>query len=118
MLLNGNFEITPVKPMANSDAKGVAVLHDGQTFGADVIEFPSFGQVQRHTHAGQHMLFVLSGSGVVIRNDCSTELKQGSAYLVGSQVPHSVYAGADGLKLLVVGDKHQPVDSIERMDLC
>lgn len=101
--------------MHMSDARGIPLLHDGDRFGADIIEFPPHGRVEEHTHPGAHMLFVLSGSGQVVRRGVPTSLASGKCYLVASEEPHSVAAGPHGLRLLVVGNDHRHVGSRERL---
>lgn len=115
MLSESNLNALADLPMTRSDAKGVALLHDGERFGADIIEFPPVGEIGTHKHPGAHMLFVLAGSGTVIRDGATRPLSPGDCYLVASDQPHSVHAGEDGLRLLVVGNDHRSVDSEERL---
>lgn len=106
------------RAMHLSDAKGYPLLHDGDLFGADIIEFPPNGSIGMHTHPGAHFLFCLSGSGVVNRDGQEITLKPGVCYLIPTMIPHSVCASENGLRLLVVGNNHRPVDSSERMSPC
>lgn len=105
-------------PMHESDAKGLPLLHNGDSFGADVIEFPPMGMVPMHTHPGDHVLFCVAGSGyVTIGISAPDAISQGDCYLIRSMEPHAVSAGQHGLRLIVVGNNHRPVDSKERLDV-
>jgi len=111
----------PLK-MANSDATALHLLSNGN-LGSDIIRFPGGGGVPLHTHPGAHILFVLSGSGVLEaarpgsgRTDLYA-LFPGRCYLVDGELPHALEAHKDGMTLLVVGADHYPADSRERLEL-
>lgn len=104
--------------MHESDAKGLPLLHNGDKFGADVIDFPPLGKVPMHTHPGDHVLFCVGGSGwVTIDRSVPDAVTCGDCYLIHSMEPHAVAAGEHGLRLIVVGNNHRPVDSKERLDV-
>jgi len=112
------FDQRATMPMHLSNAKGLPLLHNGDRFGADVIEFPPHGKVPMHTHPGDHVLFCLGGSGyVTIDRDAPDAITVGDCYLIHSMEPHAVEAGEYGLRLIVVGNDHRPVNSQERLNV-
>lgn len=112
------FDAKAKLPMHESDAMGLPLLNDGCRFGADLIEFPPHGKVPMHTHPGAHCLFCIAGSGQVTVGRCVPDtITVGDCYLIQSGEPHEVSAGGSGLRLIVVGNDHRPVDSKERLDV-
>lgn len=112
----GNLVVeTGVRPiqMMHSDGTG-APLFSYNGFGADIIRFPANGKVGNHTHEGDHILFVLKGTGIVEYNGVSHELYPGLSYLIPGQSDHSIYA-RDELILIAVGNNHRPLNSEERL---
>lgn len=103
------------RPMSYSDATGLPLLKSGP-FGADLIRFPAGGKVGKHTHPGEHMLFVLSGGGRLEYQDTEVNLIPGLCYHVPSNVPHAIYATTE-LTLISVANDHRPVDSEERLSV-
>lgn len=116
-MLIARYDAPATRPMHHSDALGAPLLHDGERFGADVIEFPPGGKVAMHSHPGAHCLFCTAGAGWVI-TDHPRRITVGDCYLIRSGEPHAVEASKRGLRLIVVGNDHRPVDSAERLDLC
>jgi quercetin dioxygenase-like cupin family protein len=112
-----NFFHKPTEPMHLSDAKGMALVHNGEKFGADVIDFPPFGEVPMHTHPGDHILLCVGGSGCVTVKADKHPVTLGTCYLIRSMEPHAVQAFDRGLTLVVVGNDHRPVNSVERLDV-
>lgn len=111
------FDQPATLPMHASDAKGLPLLYDGGCFGADVIHFPPNGKVPMHTHPGAHCLFCVGGSGYVHVDRMSYHLTVGDCYLIRDNEPHAVEATCDGLRLIVVGNNHRPVNSKERLNV-
>lgn len=99
--------------MCNSDGTGEPLLALNG-FGADIIRFAAGEGVMNHTHAGDHILFVVRGTGVVEYDGIEYELYPGLSYLVPGNVDHAIRA-TKNLVLIAVGSKHQPLDSEERM---
>lgn len=99
--------------MCNSDGTGISLLKF-QKFGADIIRFAANEGVMNHTHAGDHILFVIKGTGFVEYNGVDHELEPGVCYMIPGHVDHAIKAKTE-LLLIAVGNDHVPVDSIERM---
>lgn len=64
-----------------SDGTG-SPLFSRNGFGADIIRFPKGGKVGNHVHNGDHILFVLKGSGKVEYAGVLYDLYPGLSYLV------------------------------------
>ena len=101
--------------MMNSDGTGTPLVCSGK-FGADVIRFGPGEGVTNHTHVGEHILFVIKGTGFVEYEGVDYELKPGVCYLVASMADHAIKA-TEELVLIAVGNDHRPLGSYERMDL-
>ena len=99
--------------MCNSDGTGFPLLKDGK-FGADIIRFAAGKGVMNHTHEGAHILIVIKGKGFVEYNGIDYKLEPGVCYLIPSLVDHAIKADTE-LVIIAVGNDHQPVDSIKRM---
>lgn len=104
----------PIK-MMHSDGTG-SPLFTSKGFGADIIRFPPNGKVGNHTHEGDHILFVIRGTGIVEYDGVQHELYPGLAYLVPGQVPHAIYAKEE-LILIAVGNDHRPLNSEDRLNV-
>ena len=99
--------------MCNSDGTG-SPLFSFNGFGADVIRFAAKEGVMNHTHEGDHILFVIKGTGIVEYNGIEYPLYPGLSYLIPGEVDHAIRAKED-LVLIAVGNNHRPLDSQERM---
>lgn len=114
--INGNLSVPagerPHK-MHCSDGTGLPLLLH-KKFGADVIRFGANEGVMNHTHEGDHILFVLKGTGFVEYNGVDHELEPGVCYMIPGYVDHAIKATTE-LVLIAVGNNHFPVDSTLRM---
>ena len=99
--------------MCNSDGTGTPLVKHG-LFGADVIRFGPNEGVMSHTHAGDHILFVIKGCGFVEYDGVDHVLEPGVCYLVPGTVDHAIKATSE-LVLIAVGNDHRPLDSDDRM---
>ncbi len=104
--------VRPIQ-MCNSNGTGSPLLSFNE-FGADIIRFAAKEGVMNHTHEGDHILFVLKGSGVVEYNQAEFPLYPGLCYLIPGEVDHAIRAEED-LVMIAVGNKHRTLDSVERM---
>lgn len=105
-------EERPIK-MYNSDGTGSPLLAL-KGFGTDIIRFGAGEGVMNHTHEGDHILFVLKGTGIVEYNGVEHDLYPGLCYLIPGEVDHAIRAKED-LVLIAVGNNHRPLNSEERM---
>jgi quercetin dioxygenase-like cupin family protein len=101
--------------MAFSDGTGTPLI-SCEGFGADLIRFEANKGVDTHTHEGDHILFVLSGTGIVEYFDEKHQLYPGMAYYVQGNAPHAIRAHTN-LVLIAVGNKHRPLSSEDRLKI-
>ncbi len=102
--------------MHASDGTAWKLVKNGD-FGADLIRFPAGGGVGMHTHPGDHILIVSSGTGWVLHGDDKTWLYPGACYLVPGSVPHAIQADTE-LTMVSVANKHVDAESSGRLDCC
>lgn len=103
--------------MNSSDATAERLVKRGP-FAADQIRFPPGGQVEAHTHPGDHILVCLSGSGTLWYAGERHDLVEGVVYMVPGSTPHAIYADrGETLSLLSVANDHRDAGSPERLDL-
>ena len=114
--VDGNLQIDGgVKPIKMGDTDGTGIpLVKNNSFGADVIRVPAGKGLPNHTHIGDHILFVIKGSGYVEYNGTLHPIYPGLSYLIPGEVDHAIKAKED-LVLIVVGNNHKALDSKERM---
>lgn len=105
----------PVR-MSASDATAARLLKL-DNFAADLIRFPAGGRVADHTHPGDHILFVLSGTGWVDYDGTPHLLAPGDCYLIPGAVRHGI-RGETELTLLAVANNHRDAVDPERLTPC
>ncbi len=110
--LNVAIEPGSVKVANTVSATGRALLSNGY-LGADLLHVPHGDAFPPHTHAGDHLLFVLAGRGTITIAGEIVPTAPGEAFMVEGAVPHAVGAIDDHV-LLSVGAPHHPVDSPAR----
>jgi hypothetical protein len=101
--------------MTDTLATGEPVVSNG-LLGADIIRVPAGAGFSPHTHPGDHMLFVLAGTGTIAYRGELRETHPGEAYMVEGLEAHAVGAITDHV-LLAVGSPHRSVDSPSRQTL-
>jgi len=101
--------------MAFSDGTGDPLVACNG-FGADIIQFEGKKGVNTHTHVGDHILFVLSGTGIVEYFDEKHALRPGMCYFVPGDAPHAIRAHTN-LVLIAVGNQHRPLESEDRLKI-
>lgn len=102
--------------MAKSDGTALRLLKRGP-FGADLIRFAPGQGVATHTHPGDHVLVVVSGSGWLTYNGQRVEISEGTVYLVPGSVPHAIDAGESELTLISVANDHRDAGSEDRLEV-
>lgn len=120
MLQIKNYESADVVewvPMVSSQALGLSLVKNGG-FAADMLFFGPDKRTTLHTHPGNHILFVVKGSGRLFFDETSCALTEGTCYFVPGSIPHQVIANSSDMFLLSIADDHRPVDSPERLEVC
>jgi len=102
--------------MVGSEALGTPLVKQTD-FAADMLFFQANQSTCLHTHPGNHILYVVSGSGFLLFAEERHVLTQGDCYFVPGEVPHQVSASKlSSMHLLSIADNHRPVWSEERLN--
>lgn len=104
------------KTMVGSEGLGKPLVKL-DNFAADFLSFGANHGTVLHTHPGNHILIVHSGSGWLNFGEEIHGLDPGTCYLVPGSVPHKITADSFGLSLYSVSDNHYPVDSPQRLEV-
>ena len=94
--------------MSHSEGTGLPLVK-WESFGADVIRFAAGKGIMSHTHMGDSIIFVISGSGYIEYDGAKHDLKPGLSCLIPSMVNHAIRAESD-LVIIVVGNNHKALD--------
>lgn len=105
----------PTRVSKTADATGHSLLSSGHV-GADILHVPAGSGFAPHTHPGDHLLFVLAGTGTISVAGEIVETRPGQVYMVEGALTHAVGAVTDHM-ILAVGAPHRPLDSPERQEL-
>ncbi|MET9498131.1 cupin domain-containing protein [Streptomyces sp. NPDC006552] len=105
----------PTRVSKTADATGRSLLSSGHV-GADILHVPAGSGFAPHTHPGDHLLFVLAGSGTISVAGEIIETRPGQVYMVEGAITHAVGAITDHM-ILSVGAPHRHLDSPERQEL-
>ncbi|MER6140583.1 cupin domain-containing protein [Streptomyces sparsogenes] len=105
----------PTRVSKTAAATGRSLLSSGQ-MGADILHVPAGSGFAPHTHPGDHLLFVLAGTGTIAVAGEIVETRPGQVYMVEGAVTHAVGAVTDHM-ILAVGAPHRHLDSPERQNL-
>jgi quercetin dioxygenase-like cupin family protein len=103
-------------PMYGSGGRGMPLVKSGG-FAADHLKFRASQKTSLHTHAGNHILIVDSGDGWLDYGGESYTLTSGDCYFVPGEVPHRIRASLNGLSLYSIADRHQLVNSEQRLSI-
>lgn len=101
--------------MAHSDGTAQPLVKLDR-FGADLIRFAPGKGVQSHTHAGDHILAVVSGWGWLTFDGRRYPLISGTIYLVPGSVPHAIDATTE-LSIIAVGNDHRDAGAEDRLEV-
>jgi quercetin dioxygenase-like cupin family protein len=92
----------------------------GHEIGVDLIEMQSGSAFPLHVHPGDHVLFVLKGTGCVSIDSVDHTVIEGDTILIPAEYPHGVKTLA-GYELpftfLAFGHPHKHLDATDRMKL-
>lgn len=99
--------------MADSVATGTSLVSNGRV-GADLISLRAGERFAPHTHAGDHILMVVSGEGTLTLDGTVYPTAPGQVFIVDGDVPHAVGAVSDH-QIVAIGSPHRPVDAPDRM---
>jgi len=96
-----------------------AMSMSGHEIGVDLIEMQPGTAFPLHVHAGDHILYVLSGPGVVSIDGADQRVETGDTIFIAAEHPHGVktMANAPPLRFLAFGHPHKHVSASDRMKL-
>jgi quercetin dioxygenase-like cupin family protein len=80
------------------------------TFAMRLFEINPGGYTPRHQHNWEHEVYIISGSGFVLKDEEKIEIEKGDFIYVESSEMHQFQAGEDGLSIIcVVPNEGQPL---------
>jgi len=90
----------------------------GASIGVDLMEMRAGSSFPLHTHAGGHIMFFLSGNGILEVDGSQYPMNTGDTAFVAAEQPHALKVPADAKEPLVFlsfGHPHKPVHARDRM---
>ena len=99
---------------------GAAALSlSGHEIGVDLIEMQHDTAFPLHVHAGDHILYVLAGPGVVNIDGEDRRVETGDTIFIAAEHPHGVKTLPDAppLRFLAFGHPHKHVSAEDRMQI-
>jgi quercetin dioxygenase-like cupin family protein len=102
--------------MGRAGAWGTTV--DGHEFGADLIEMQPGSAFPLHVHAGDHLLFIVSGRGFVHIDGEDHPAVTGDTFYIAAEHPHGVKTDPDfwgAFAFLACGIPHKHITAHDRM---
>jgi quercetin dioxygenase-like cupin family protein len=105
-------------PGIRGRAGACATLPGGHEFGIDSIEMQPGSSFEPHVHDGAHILYVVSGRGLVLLDGEELPLGPGDSLFIAAALPHAVTAPAacdEPLLFLAAGYPHKKLSAPDRM---
>ncbi len=98
-------------------AGATAASASGLALGVDRVRMAVGTHFPLHIHAGDHLLYILSGTGFLHFDGTDHQLSPGDSIFVPAEHPHGVRGPerGDPLEFLAFGVPHHPVGSATRM---
>lgn len=91
---------------------------DGTDIGVDLLEMQPGSAFPLHEHDGDHILYFMSGGGIVHINGTDHVVKMGDSIFIPAEYPHGVRVpdtAKEVLLTLAFGHPHKHVSSRDRM---
>ena len=92
----------------------------GHEIGLDLMEMQPGSFFPLHTHTGDHIIYIISGQGMVKVGEKNNPVKGGDSVFIPAELPHGFNTCPDATEPLVfaaVGHPHQHISSTQRMKL-
>jgi quercetin dioxygenase-like cupin family protein len=80
----------------------IAQEQSAETFYLRHFSIRPSGYTPRHSHAWEHEIYVLSGTGAAMVNGEHAELREGMALFIPPHAEHQIRAGESGLVFLCI----------------
>ena len=97
-----------------------AIGVSGHEIGLDLMEIQPGSGFPLHTHAGDHVMYIVSGRAVCQVDGKDNLLKQGDSIYVPAEFPHAFSCppdATDPVVFIAVGHPHRSLSSTDRMRL-
>ncbi len=107
-------------PGIRGRAGATGFTSSGHALGADLIEMAPGSAFPLHTHPGDHMLYIVSGTGLVHVGEIDYPFGRGDTILVPASLPHGVRIPVDApsaCQFLAVGMPHRALAARDRMQV-
>lgn len=92
---------------------------EGQPIGADIIEMQPGSEFALHKHPGDHVLYIVSGTGSVHISGADRLVKEGDLVFIAAEHPHAVKGppleASSSLRIIAFGYPHKHVGALDRM---
>lgn len=88
---------------------------DGHEIGADLIEMDAGAEFPLHVHHGDHILYIVSGNGIVHIDGADRPVSTGDTIFIAAEHPHGVRSFPGPLTFVAFGHPHKHVESSDRM---
>ncbi len=92
----------------------------GYEIGVDFIEMQPGSAFALHVHPGDHILYVVKGTGCVHIDGVDHRIKDGDTIFIPAEYPHGVKTVEDSkapFQFLAFGHPHKHLDATDRMFL-
>lgn len=91
---------------------------DGTDIGVDLLEMQPGSAFPLHEHDGDHILYFVSGTGIVHINGTDHAVKTSDSIFIPAEYPHGVRVPEDATEILLTlafGHPHKHVSAKDRM---
>ena len=91
----------------------------GHEIGVDLLEMQPGSAFPLHTHPGDHILYILSGPGLVHIDGEDRHVETGDTVFIAAEYPHGVKTLPDAppLEIVAFGIPHRHLAALDRMKL-
>jgi mannose-6-phosphate isomerase-like protein (cupin superfamily) len=90
---------------------------DGSYLGCDFIWLQPESGFPMHTHAGDHILYVIRGAGFVHIDGRDIPVGVGDVIHIPAEYPHRVWTSGSTLLIAATGHPHKEIEAQDRMSL-
>lgn len=93
---------------------------DGLLIGADLIEMLPGSHFPLHVHPGDHILYAISGEGMVKIDDTIHNFSAGQTFYIRASYPHNVgtyFNATEPFVILAIGHPQKHVSDLDRMHI-
>lgn len=93
-----------------------AIAASGHEIGVDLVEMQPGSAFPLHLHAGDHILYILAGPGLVHIDGADRQVTAGDSVFIAAEHPHGVKTvPTNPLTFLAFGHPHKHLGAADRM---